>query len=148
MNLGIGTERITGVQCPAFVHQHVLDTVTGSEIHKILVCIQVDARLELHVRTKGNAVEPVPTGMTDLDPISIAYDICRRQTHRHSALYQLTVHLRDKHISPRERTCALCLGNIVSLLQYPLAAVTLILIFQRSLWLYYSKGIAPLAART
>ena len=148
MNLGIGTERITGVQCPALVHQHILDTIACGEIHKILVCIQIDTRLERHIRTIGNAIKPIPTGMSCLNPISITNGICRCQTHRHCVFDQLAVALRDKHIAPRERTCTTCPGNIVSLLQYLLTAVALILIFQRSPGLYYRKGIGSLAART
>ena len=135
VHLGIGTEGVAGIQCPALVHYYIRYTVAGGKVHKVLISIQIDAALEGNILAVGNTVQPVPAGQTGLDPAGILNLTLLCQTHRHRILRQTPVLLSNEHIAPGEGACALCLGNIVSLLQDTMAAVALILILYRALGL-------------
>ena len=145
MHLGICLERIACVFCPTLVYEDVPHAVASCEINEVLVCVEVDAGLECYIRSEGNAVEPVPTSLSDLNPIGVSDGICRSETDWHSALDQLSVVLRDEHIAPGESASALCLGNIVGFFEDVMAAVASVLVFERAFWLDDREGVGAFA---
>ena len=127
-----GIERVARRACPSLVKDDVRYAELGGEVDVILVRVVVDASLEIHA-PNHLMVPPVPAHLTRLYPAAVLQLARRGQHVGHLVGKDVPVLSGDDEVTPRERTPALRAGDIVSLLQNLLAAVSVLTELKRNL---------------
>ena len=101
------------LDCPAFVENHILDSVLGGEVYIIFICIVVHADLEVHT-CHMPVVPPLPGNLSRFHPRPVSLWICRLAEQPDKVIVQhflvLGTHVHD---SPRECYSSVICGDIV-----------------------------------
>jgi len=128
----IGSKRIAGTLCPAFIHKNIRYTIFRCKINVILISIQVISGNKINIRSiRTSIVPPFPTHLPRLNPGRIPDYTFRSQPEGHRVFDQLFVIFGDHKITPGETSFSGSLSNIISFLQQFEATVTIFSKFQR-----------------